>query len=182
MLNVEERISLSVNTILYILNKLENGGDFHRVFKIMYFADQKHLAKYGSLITDDQYIAMKNGPVPSMAYDILKALRGEGLHVSDKDKFSKYFKLTGRYMVESVSIADLDELSESAINCLDESIVENSNYDFNGLTDKSHDDAWNSTTSDCEMKIESIAKAGGANDEMINYISVSLENQKAILV
>jgi Protein of unknown function (DUF4065) len=45
----------------------------------MYFADHKHLSRYGSAITDDTYIAMANGPVPSMAYDILKSLRGEGL-------------------------------------------------------------------------------------------------------
>lgn len=182
MNNLEDRISSSVHTILYILENLGGKGDFHKIFKVMYFADQKHLTRYGSLISDDQYIAMKNGPVPSMAYDILKALRGQGMHSDDKDKFSKFFKLIDSYNIEAIEKPDLDELSESAVNCLNESINENANFDFDGLTEKSHDTAWDETNRDCEIPIELIAKAGGANDAMVNYINSTLENQFAKLL
>jgi uncharacterized phage-associated protein len=40
----------------------------------MYFADRKHLEKYGRFICGDSYVAMKHGPVPSEIYDILKAV------------------------------------------------------------------------------------------------------------
>ena len=181
MNNLEDRISSSVHTILYILNKIGGKGDFHKIFKVMYFADQKHLARYGSLITEDQYIAMKNGPVPSMAYDILKALRGQGMHSNDREKFSQFFKLIDSYNIETTINADLDELSEAAIKCLDESIDENAAFDFDKLTDKSHDAAWDVTNRDCEIPLEEIAKAGGANDAMVKYIHNTLENQYATL-
>jgi uncharacterized phage-associated protein len=177
MNNLEDRISSSVHTILYILEKIGGKGDFHKIFKVMYFADQKHLTRYGSLITEDQYIAMKNGPVPSMAYDILKALRGQGLHSNDREKFNQYFKLIDNYNIESKIKPDHDELSDAAIKCLDESIIENQDFDFDKLTDKSHDSAWEVTTRDCEIQIVEIAKAGGANDALLNYINNSLENK-----
>jgi len=37
--------------------------DFHKIFKIIYFADRQHLADWGRPITGDTYIAMEAGPV-----------------------------------------------------------------------------------------------------------------------
>ena len=179
---LEDKISLSVHSVLYILDKLEGKGDFHKIFKILYFADQKHLTRYGSFFTDDQYVAMKNGPVPSMTYDILKALRGQGLHSNDQDKFRKFFNLIDTYNVEAKIKPDLDELSESAIQCLNESISENKKYNFDELTERSHDLAWDKTSRDYEMDMEYIAEAGGANPTMIEYIKTNIENQSAKLV
>ena len=179
---LEDRILLSVHSVLYILEKLEGKGDFHKIFKILYFADQKHLTRYGSFFTDDQYVAMKNGPVPSMTYDILKALRGQGLHSNDQDKFRTYFNLIDTYNVEAKIKPDLDELSESAIKCLNESISENKKYNFDELTERSHDLAWDKTSRDCEMNVEYIAEAGVANPTMIEYIKTNIENQSAKLV
>ncbi len=182
MNTLEDRISLSVHSVLYILDKLGGKGDFHKIFKILYFADQKHLTRFGAFFTDDQYVAMKNGPVPSMTYDILKALRGQGLHSNDQDKFKKYFNLLDSYNVESSVKPDLDELSESAIQCLNESISENKKYNFDELTELSHDLAWEKTGRDCEINVEYIAEAGGANPSMIEYIKTNIENQQAKLV
>jgi len=57
----------AVSAILYISKRLiEAEGniepDFHKIFKILYFADQKHLANYGRPIIGDHYIAMEHGP------------------------------------------------------------------------------------------------------------------------
>jgi uncharacterized phage-associated protein len=54
----------SIAVILFILNALEHS-DIHKLCKIIYFADQKHLARYGRPITGDWYVAMKDGPVPT---------------------------------------------------------------------------------------------------------------------
>jgi uncharacterized phage-associated protein len=182
MISIEDRISSSVHTMLFVLEKLGGKADFHKIFKIMYFANQKHLARYGSLFNEDQFIAMKNGPVPSMSYDILKALRGQGLHSSDKERFEGYFKLLDYFTVEAKTNSDLEELSESAIGCLMESISENEKIDYDGLTAKSHDAAWDNTNRDGDMSIEDIAKAGGANNEMVKYIYTTLENHNAVVL
>lgn len=179
MVKLEDKITTTINSLLYIIQKLGGTGDFHKVFKVLYFADQKHLTRYGSLIIDDQYIAMNNGPVPSMAYDILKALRKEGILANFKNQVEPYFELISDYMVRVKVAPDLDELSESEISCIDESLKENKDLDFQELTKKSHDAAWKKASQDCEIKIDDIAEAGGANKAMIEYINHIIENQNA---
>ncbi|WP_297767993.1 Panacea domain-containing protein [uncultured Roseovarius sp.] len=41
--------------------------------KTLFLADRSHLNEWGRPITYDNYTAMKHGPVPSLAYDLLKA-------------------------------------------------------------------------------------------------------------
>jgi uncharacterized phage-associated protein len=44
-----------------------------KVLKLLYFADRYHIRKYGRLITNDNYLAMQHGPVPSTSKDIAEA-------------------------------------------------------------------------------------------------------------
>lgn len=43
------------------------------IVKSLFLADRSHLNEWGRPITYDNYVAMKHGPVPSMAYDLLKS-------------------------------------------------------------------------------------------------------------
>ena len=150
----KEKIELSLHSLLYILNQFDDFVDFHKVFKILYFADQKHLATYGSSISEEKYIAMNNGPVPSTAYDILKALKGQGLAKNFQDFFSKYIEINGNYKVKSKVNADLDYFSQSEIECLNKSIEENKNESFGFLTDKSHDAAWKDASTNADINMQ----------------------------
>ena len=40
--------------------------------KTLYFADVAHLNDFGCPISGDEYVAMKNGPVPSFFYNLMK--------------------------------------------------------------------------------------------------------------
>ncbi len=42
------------------------------IVKALFLADRSHLNEYGRPVTFDNYVAMKHGPVPSLAYDFLK--------------------------------------------------------------------------------------------------------------
>ena len=42
------------------------------ILKTLFLADRAHLNRYGRPITFDEYVAMQDGPVPSLAYDVLK--------------------------------------------------------------------------------------------------------------
>ncbi|GGM95072.1 hypothetical protein GCM10010967_30570 [Dyadobacter beijingensis] len=161
---LEEKIEGTIHLLLYILKKLGGRSDVHKLFKILYFAEQKHLVKYGATISQDQYHAMKNGPVPSLAYDIYKSVKEGGA------SYARYFTAVDRFSIEGISEPDMDYLSESELKCIDESVLENKNLTFNALTDKSHDEAWTSTARDKEMDVIAIAKAGGADSHMIQYI------------
>ena len=51
------------------------GGKINKmkVLKLVYFADRFHLRKYGRLVTNDEYLAMTHGPVPSITKDIAES-------------------------------------------------------------------------------------------------------------
>jgi uncharacterized phage-associated protein len=170
----------SIASILFILNKL-GKTDFHKVFKILYFADQKHLTKYGNPITGDIYIAMKNGPVPSKVYDILKTVRDNVKFNVTLKELTDLFEIHGNHEVTAKVNANLDFLSESDIECLESSIEENKNLSFDELTEKSHKDAWNKASRDNELSFLDIAIEGGANNVMVSYIETVSENQRFAL-
>ncbi|CAG5073104.1 hypothetical protein DYBT9623_04610 [Dyadobacter sp. CECT 9623] len=168
MNTIEEKTEITISAMLYILKHLGGKSDIHKLFKILYFAEQKHLVKYGSEISGDRFHAMNNGPVPSLAYDITKSLR------AGKPTFAKFFETFGDYSIKGISEPDMDWLSESEIACLNESIHENQHLDFKTLTEKSHDAAWADTKPDREIDIIKVAKAGGADKDMLDYIEDSM--------
>jgi uncharacterized phage-associated protein len=159
-----------LNSIAYVANQFNNRTiDFHKLFKILYFAEQKHLVKYGGKLVDDNFVAMDNGPVPSSMYTMLKALKSFSLY---PDEIKKSLIVRGFNITCAIDV-DMDWLSESEISCLTESINENRNLNFNQLSDKSHDEAWKEGYN---MRTEKIAEAGGANEDMVAYIMSNLEN------
>jgi uncharacterized phage-associated protein len=109
----------AVETILYIANKVPQCTDFHRISKLMYFADKIRLEEGGRC--GDSYMAIKHGPVPCKTYDILKSMRDEGLApVIESAKLS--FTVEEKNIVKPLREADLDYFSESDLECLDKVI------------------------------------------------------------
>ncbi|NQZ42707.1 MAG: SocA family protein [Flavobacteriaceae bacterium] len=169
---MSDNVSIIVNALLYILNKFEhNTTGKHKLFKILYFAEQKHLVKYGKTITGDSYIAMEYGPVPSWGFNIIKVAEGKENHDTFKEAAS-LIDVIGHNAVAKFT-ADLEWLSESEIECINESFEENKNLSFGELTDKSHDSAWDASIH--YMDFKKIAEAGGATQEMLDYISSKQE-------
>jgi hypothetical protein len=68
-LRVDKRKALEA--VLYILENFQ-GYSQYDIVKTIFLADKAHLKRYGRPITFDNYFAMKNGPVPSFTYDMLK--------------------------------------------------------------------------------------------------------------
>ncbi len=165
-------------SIKLILKNLNGSCDFHKLFKILYFAEQKHLVKYGSPIIGDKFIAMRNGPVPSNVYDLLKAVRGDSIFGLPALDILKDFSIRDIYYITLLNPElDLEVFSDSEMECLSESIEENRLLDFSTLTEKSHDSAWYNSERDDEMSVFEIAKAAGANSELLKYIAVNIENE-----
>ena len=173
----------ALSAILYISQKLikrhrvsqEEKPDMHRISKILYFADRKHLARYGRPILGDHFVAMKDGPVPSKTYDLMKAIKGESPFCS-ADNYKMYFDVKG-FMVYPKQAADLDEFSESDIECINESLQENQDLTFGQLRDKSHDWAYNKASENNRISFIAMAKAEGIDKDMISYIETVAENQ-----
>lgn len=174
----------AISALLYVAENLIEQHDrrcrpdFHKIFKILYFADQKHIVKYGRPIIGDHYIAMKDGPVPSNIYDILKIVRGDALFCSDEDEFNGIFDVKNNHYIHPKRKADLDELSESNLECIDESIKENKYLSFKALKVKSHDNAYEKATKDDKIHYVEMAKAAGADDSILSYLELTSENDR----
>lgn len=76
-----ERVRLTEDTgkilaaITFVITKACERGSRptqYDIVKSLFIADRAHLNKWGRPITFDNYVAMKHGPVPSLAYDLLK--------------------------------------------------------------------------------------------------------------
>lgn len=164
--------SKAMNVFIYIANRL-GAADIYRIFKILYLADIKHVSKFGRPIIGDVYHALPAGPVPTQLYDDFKIVKGNFfyslIHPQKKARLSQYFDTNG-YMVFPKVEPDLDELSKSDVDCIEESIIENKDLTFGQLKTKTHDLAYHNANSNGPISFDDIAKVGGADEEMIHYI------------
>lgn len=163
--NVEK----AIQCVLYVAKRLKRK-DFHKIFKILYFADREHFSKYSRSITEDTYIAMDDGPVPSNLYDIFKAMRGDGFFAKNVQQFTPYFKVVDYYFIEPLKEADLDCLSQSDIEELDDSLKKYGDLSYGEIREKSHDYAWHHTAQGYPISIENILLEAGERADYINFV------------
>ncbi|RBO89666.1 Panacea domain-containing protein [Pseudochrobactrum asaccharolyticum] len=73
--NLVPNIDKIIAAISYIIKAASENNHVvtqYDIVKTMFLADRAHLNRYGRLISSDNYVAMYHGPVPTVAYDILK--------------------------------------------------------------------------------------------------------------
>ncbi len=150
----------ALELVLYVASRLRYPT-LHSVSKVLYFADREHLSRYGSLLSGDNYVAMRHGPVPSAIYNLMKAGAGRLEPLIP----SQFYELVAQSLsveegrrVRPLRPANLDLLSASQRECLDSSIKENGKLSFKRLTDKSHDAAWKSADENDLIDVKAIAK------------------------
>lgn len=163
-----------VEIVLYILNKT-NGLDYYHLFKVIYFANLNHLAKYGFPMVKDEFYALPDGPVPTKLYDCVKKKRS----YSDKELSSMLEGCVEKgnedadYMMEAKRQPDMDYLSQADIEMLNLSIEENAHMPYTALKEKSHGKEWNRAfngNNPKKMTIIGMAQDSNASPEMIKYI------------
>lgn len=169
----EFKLDKGIEAVLYIAQNVDEPT-FHRISKIIYFADRKHLEKYGRFICGDSYVAMKHGPVPSEIYDILKAVRGDTVSsfkpYEAPEKAKSAFSVQEQYEVKQLREASLDFFSESDLECLNYSIEKYGSLSFGELTKLSHDQAWETADENDFIEIEHIARTLNNAEELISYL------------
>ena len=152
----------TLNALLYVANRVQRK-DFHKIFKIIYFADRQHLADWGRPITGDTYIAMEAGPVPSRLYDMLKIVRGDS-YMSDSEGLGRYFQVENWMYVNPLQDANLNKLSANEQEALSEAINKYSSLSYDEIKEKSHDVAWRSTARDFSISWDNIAREAGLDE------------------
>lgn len=156
----------AIESILYLSSKVSNP-DIYDICKLLYIVDKASLEKYGRFIFGETYSAMRSGTTPSKAYDLLKAARDKSIDGIRVD--------VNRVIPERDS--DLDYLSESDIECLDQviSVFGEASYDIRAKEahDSAYDMAWNKRGrgGSVPIPIESIAGLFANADDLIDYLS-----------
>lgn len=161
--------------ILYIMQSFPAGVDYIKLFKILYFAQQDHLVKYGKVIVDESFRALRHGPVPTYTYKALQIAEGKHL-LGDFDGFLSGIEVHDKKVYASQK-PDMDYISGADKKCLDAIIEKYKDTDPYDLSDLSHDTAWeeaNNRIADDPQKnfitIIDIARAGKATPAMVDYI------------
>lgn len=170
--------------VLFILGKT-GGVDFYHAFKILYFAEMKHLAKWGSGIVPDEFCALKYGPVPTQLYDAVKELNHPCMILSEE--LSEVIQFAGEdapNVLLPKREANLKYISKSEIEALEQSIKENESLTFGQLMRKSHDEAWEEanrrTNGTNVISPVSMARVLNADDAMLEYIEEQMQIESAL--
>ncbi len=122
----------AIEVVIYIAQKTPQPT-FHSISKILYFADKTSLEMYGRFICGETYYAMKHGPVPTNIYDLLKEAATTTAYG---------FKVENERRIIPLREAQLEKLSPSDIQCLDQIITIYKDVPFWKRTQDSHDAAW----------------------------------------
>ena len=156
--------------------------DVYYIVKTAFYAQKKHIVKWGIPMFRDDIVALPFGPVPSLVYDILQVSRGQReayKYCDDRalDIISMSIDFKNEYYSANQS-PDMDCLSQSNVECLDEAIAEVSHMNFGEIMSKTHGAEWARAyrnASNHKMDYVNIAKEGGASEEILDYLSQSLE-------
>ena len=172
---------IAIQAILYILKKMGGTCDIHRCHKILYFADNEHLSKYGRTITGDSYVRMDFGPVPTCIYDLFKAIRGDSYFASLVDDVRRdCFHFVNNKDIVSTSQPDMSYLSESDVEMLDKYIAQLKNKDFSEVSEASHGYAWSHTAQNGVISVRDRLTEMGDTDEYIKFIEDQMRAEEAV--
>ncbi len=170
--------------VLYILCKT-GGVDSYHAFKILYFAEMKHLAKWGSGIVPDEFCALKYGPVPTQLYDAVKELGNPQMRLSeDLAEVVQFAGEDAPNVLLPKREANMNFLSKSEVDALNDAISENESLTFGQLRRKSHDAAWDEAHHRVNgtnvISPVSMAKVMNADEAILEYIEEQLEIDSAL--
>jgi uncharacterized phage-associated protein len=116
---------------------IKQGGQVNKMkaLKLIFLADRYHLRKYGRLITNDTYVAMKHGPVPSTTRDIAEF--NDYLDEAEKH-YSSHYVESDNLKLKSKKKIDVTVFSESDLEALNFVWDNFGHYDQFQLRDITH--------------------------------------------
>jgi uncharacterized phage-associated protein len=157
-----------VEAVLFVTQRIPNPT-LHSISKVLYYADKMHLSRYGRPISGDRYIAMKHGPVPSAAYDILKTLRGDSpFPLPERARGALGVE---NYTVRALRAADETVLSASEMECLASSAAEHGAKSFKQRSAESHGPAWQAADENEIIELESLLLEIDNRDELREHFT-----------
>lgn len=147
----------ALEALVYVAQRTPRH-DMYKALKALYVADKLHLARYGRLIYGETYSALPHGPVPQGAYDAARALEDGRNNPFPSELLHAALSRFGQQLVPRRD-PDLQELSKSDVECLDEAIRDLAFDSFDQVKAKTHDAAWTQTARACHISVEALIDA-----------------------
>lgn len=167
IINIEKLIQ----TVGYILKKYDGVLNYTKLIKILYLADRKSMEKTGYSITGDSYVSMKDGPVLSDLYNLIKN--------RFNDKVTQYY-WNSKFQTDYFDIHLLvpfipsGKLNNSEIEILDSIDSEFHNKSYSQMIDFVHNPKncpeWKNTQSSIPISETEILKNIGFSENDIKVI------------
>lgn len=146
-----------------------------KLAKLLYFADKEHLVTYGRPVIGDRYIKMEYGPVPSMAYDLIK--HDERVDVEAQALFDRYFEVAGND-IKAKTAPNFEYLSASDCEALDSVIAKYGHLTPIQLSKLSHrEPAWEKANMNASMDYRLLLVG---HEEMGNLVQEDQELKDAL--
>lgn len=131
--------------INYLIRKDERAASISelKIIKLVWAADRYHIRKYARTVSEDYYIAMKNGPVGSLTKDVAEFSDNEYSNVEPTDfeyigSYIRFEKNNENGVLSSINDVDYDELSETDKEALDFAWENFGKYDWHKLVEITH--------------------------------------------
>ena len=106
-----QKILAAIIHVIAVAEKQRVPVTQYDILKALFIADKSHLNEYGRPITFDNYCAMRAGPVPSLAYDLLKGnkkvLKDRNISHLPWDRTPGH---SGRYYYSKPNIVEFDDV------------------------------------------------------------------------
>lgn len=125
----------AVEVILWLAWR-KPGIDFHKLLKVLFYAEKYHINAHGRPIVGGDYAADRWGPVCRQVYYILA---GDPWYIQAVERNGALpFRIKHRYCVEADRDANLRLLSESDVEALKFALDRYGHLSFDELTALSH--------------------------------------------
>jgi Protein of unknown function (DUF4065) len=159
---------------LYLASQLPSA-DVHRIFKLLYLADKLHLEKWGRQLAGFTYLKLYYGPVPTKLFELYNAAQERPGFISTDGMFQVERKVMGNSrkpipFIRPLQEPDLEELSRSDIECLDEVIAVYGSRTFDELTNLTHDAAYHASNLYELIPLEEIVRTLPDAEDLLQHL------------
>lgn len=170
MKRISDKQYAVIHSLLYLLQKQGGTCDIVKLFKLFYFAELEHLKRYGSRATDDRFLKLERGPVPEMAYEMVKTIRDNKKEDEFLSIYTSLFETPERDILKAKGAFDEDMVSDSIIVCLDAVLKEKGALSAQQLSELSHEGkAWKNAKDSGYINEYDIAQDAGLSKSFIKY-------------
>ena len=164
-----------IEAILYLMKKGKYLSQY-QIVKAIFLADRKHLNEFGRPVTFDNYSALKQGPVPTLTYDLLKPAFDFGRIFEGETRPWTSTKERTYFRFTALRDPHPDVLSQTDIAALDYGLETVRKLSRTELEKKLHDDpayreAWNRRGNLQSVDIKTYKLLDNENEDLIENLA-----------